>query len=207
LKPTWVFAIGLGPGGQDDGTQKLVTDLYKEEWGMWTEMSEPDRGDKREWNQDRYERMSDYRNALLGLVRAIKPDYFLSVDSDILMHPMTIMSLMDAVENHGFDAAGGRTYLSPTSRHITTWANLTPQGGLKRQDSDGTFQCDAIMALKLMTPAAYNVDYVGHRNGEDIGWSLNCQKAGVKLGFDGRVISKHIMQPEHLQRVDRRVGW
>lgn len=215
LKPYWIFAIGVGPSGKDDGTQKLLTDLYETESGMWTEIAEPDVAAFRNWNEERYAHMASYRNQLLNMVRAAQPDYFLSVDSDILLHPAALLVLLDTIEKthivaggpERFAAVGGKTFLSETSRHITTWANLNSQGGLTRQDSNGVFACEAIMALKLMSPDAYNVDYEGHQQGEDIGWSLNCKKAGLALGWDGRICSKHVMNSEQLDRVDRRVGW
>jgi hypothetical protein len=50
-------------------------------------------------------------------------------------------------------------------------------------------------ALKLLSPIAYAVDYELHPQGEDIGWSRACQLAGVKLGWDNRHVSSHIMSP------------
>lgn len=216
LEPYWTFAIGVGPTGKDDGTQKLVTDLYKDGRGLWAEFSEPVAAETRtNWTRERLSHMADYRNRLLGLVRAQQPDYFLSVDSDILLHPCALMTLLETINTthmvkggpEKFDAVGGKTFLSEGSRHITTWANLNPQGGLRREDSKGVFSCEVIMALKLMTPAAYNVDYVYHPYGEDIGWSNSCRDAGLILGWDGRVISKHVMHQEDLHKIDRRVGW
>ena len=216
LKPYWVFAIGVGPSGKDDGTQKMVTDLYKREPGMWCEISEPEIPSVRvNWTRERLAHMADYRNALLGVVRAAQPDFFLSVDSDILLHPCALKTLLDTIEKEHmiagglqkFDAVGGKTFLSEASRHLTSWANLNPQGGLARQDSNGVFRCEVLMALKLMTPAAYNIDYDFHQHGEDIGWSKNCAKAGLTLGWDGRITSKHCMYPEQLEKPDPRVGW
>lgn len=215
-KPYWVFAIGLGPNGKDDGTQKLVTDLYKSGSGMWTEINEPEIPKERTWNGERYQQMADYRNRLLDVVRNTQADYFLSLDSDILIHPTGLMCLLETIRNlHTiagqevlYDAVGGKTFLSENSSHITSWGNLGPNGGgLRRQDSNGVFPCECIMAIKLMAPTAYNIPYETHRLGEDIGWSLNCNKAGLHLGWDGRVANKHIMKPSDLRRVDQRVGW
>lgn len=216
LKPYWIFAIGVGPTGQDDGTQKMATDLYKTDSGMWTEISEPDTSATRQnWTPERLSHMVDYRNKLLGIVRAARPDYFLSLDSDILIHPCGILTLLETIlMNHKvqgiqrkFDAVGGKAILSEGSKHMVTYGELNPNGGIRRKDSTGVFATQILMAVKLMTPAAYNIDYEYHRNGEDVGWSLACKRAGLTLGWDGRISNKHIMRPEYLGRVDRRVGW
>ncbi len=217
ISPTWVFAIGVGPSGKDDGTQKLVTDLYRNEPGIWTEINEPPLKEGRlQWNGDRYHQMVDYRNRLLGLVQAIKPDYFLSLDSDILLHPSALVCLLDTIQAKHvtkgapihWDAVGGKAFLSERGNTMVTYGNLGPNGGgLRRMNSDGIFPVEIIMAVKLMTPQAYAIPYSYSVWGEDIGWSQNCNNAGLHLGWDGCVASKHIMRRENLGKVDNRVGW
>lgn len=222
LEPYWVFNIGSGPNGMDDGTRHIVTDLYKEGQGVWTESTEPDIPKERAWNYERYEQMAAYRNQLLSLVRYSKADYFLSLDSDILIHPSALVCLLDTIQNsrpqsaESYGAVGGKAYLSERSADITTFGEIHASGsgsGIRRRDSDGVFQTQILMAIKLMSPAAYNIDYTAHALGEDIGWSLACAKAGVVLGWDGRVCSKHIMKQYNdrgeslIELVDQRVGW
>jgi hypothetical protein len=84
---------------------------------------------------------------------------------------------------------------------------LSGGGGLIRVDGRGCHKADVIMAVKLMSPAAYNVDYEVHRQGEDIGWSIAARKKGVKLGWDGRTVSKHLMTKDALDKIDKRVGF
>lgn len=215
LRPHWVFAIGIGPNDRDDGTRRLVSDLYKEDDGIWCEIPEPERTTDRAWSTERFTEMADCRNQLLGLVQAIEPDYFLSVDSDILLHPTALKVLLDSIQQEytpqgiptRYDAMGGKAILSMTSRHITTYGQIERQGFLQRQDADGTFQVDVLMALKLMSPAAYHICYKGDRNGEDLGWSENCRAAGLKLGWNGSVMSKHVMSRSRLHTIDPRIGW
>jgi hypothetical protein len=217
LKPIWVFAIGVDPSGTDDGTQRLVTDLYRDEPGMWSEDVEPPLTPGRiQWNNARYEQMVTYRNKLLNMVQIVKPDYFLSLDSDILLHPSGLVCLLDTIEKKArvqgvdlyYDAVGGKAFLGEGSPDITTYGSLGPNGGgLRRKNADGVFPVENIMALKLMNPEAYKTPYKYSQWGEDIGWSENCRAAGLHLGWDGRVCSKHVMRPERLQKVDSRVGW
>lgn len=165
-----------------------------------------DRTDRRDWSPKRYGVMADLRNALLGRVREYNPGFFLSVDSDILLHPDAITSMLE--ETHRFDAVGGKCYMGP-GRKLPNCGNVDVNGSLKnRTDADGAaFKTSVIMALKLMQPAAYNVDYTPHHKGEDIGWSLACRAAGLSLGWDAKVCSKHVMKREQLDRVDRRCGY
>lgn len=222
VKPFWVFAIGVGPSGKDDGTRQIVTDLYRNEPGIWTEIAEPIIPNEdqfncqhEQWNGGRYEQMAEYRNRLLGLAQAISPDYFLSLDSDILLHPSALLCMLDTIQHKHrikgtdvlFDAVGGKAFLSEGSEHITTYGTLAYNGGIRRVNSDAVFPTQILMAIKLMSPAAYHIPYEANQFGEDIGWSLNCEKAGLNLGWDGRVCSKHIMNREQLSKVDRRVGW
>jgi hypothetical protein len=72
---------------------------------------------------------------------------------------------------------------------------------------DGCFPVGVIMAIKLMTPPAYNVDYEWNHQGEDIGWSLAALARGLKLGWDSRTTTKHVFYPHLLDEVDPRCGY
>lgn len=163
--------------------------------------------DVRRWDQGRYRQMVELRNLLLGLVRDIGPSFFLSLDSDILLHPDVLNVLLEDMEKDDYDAIGGRCFMTQTGRSCPSWARLSPRGALQRYDSDGYFAAQIIMAIKLMRPTAYHIDYELHIQGEDIGWSLACQRAGLKLGWDGRLASKHVLAPHLLNLLDPRVGF
>lgn len=160
------------------------------------------------WFAPQVERMVNLRNILLEEVRVLAPDVFLSLDSDILLAPDTVRQLVETLtEDHrGFAAVGGKTYLGPGTDCVT-WATWNRNGGLSRQDAQGIFPVDIIMAIKLMSPEAYNVDYKFEINGEDIGWSFNCRDAGLKLGWNGMTTNKHVMAKGEQLIVDPRVGF
>lgn len=163
---------------------------------------------QRDWGRPhRYKQMVGLRNRLLEAVRIIEPDVFLSIDSDVLAHRQLVEQLLTAIDEDDWGAVGGKCYMTPAGTSAPSWANLTGGGGIYRYDNTGRFPVDAIMAIKMMTPAAYNVDYRHHVQGEDIGWSLACREHGVPLAWDGSVTSKHVMQPVMLDRVDPRVGF
>lgn len=162
-------------------------------------------GDIRSWDPVRYLEMVGLRNSLLGAVRGIAPDEFLSLDSDVLLHPDQLGFLLETRSR--FDAVGGRCYMTVSGTRFPSWGELGRDGSLRRHQADGVFPVDVIMAIKLMGPSAYNVNYRLDRQGEDIGWSKACREAGLKLGWDGRVAAKHVLGPHLLHPVDARVGF
>lgn len=175
--------------------------------------------DVREWSTERKDKMVWLRNLLLAEVRGLAPDYFLSLDSDILIHPEAIRSMLEAFSG-GWDAVGGKCYMTalPQGPAVTNPRSGTScpsylsggrAGYFHRPDVEvpSLFRVDIIMAIKMMAPAAYNVDYAPHPHGEDIGWSFNARDAGLKLAWDARTISKHVMLPEHLHMLDARCGY
>lgn len=216
LTPYFVFTIGTSV----DDTHDLVTETFRHYGGMWCDEDEDinqhlEPG-MRVWNNSRYNTMVRVRNRLLEMVRVMQPDYFLSLDSDILIHPVALMSLIETL-THGVtqrrsrerllpDAVAGKCYLSKSSR-LPNYLTKKANGGWHREDQENVFEVDVIMALKLMNTAAYNVDYRHDPYGEDIGWSLACHDRGLHLVWDGRIASKHCMVPQQLAEVDPRIGW
>jgi hypothetical protein len=195
------FAFVVDP--RDDETMDAITE-YPGVGYVWGREEDEPHPDERKWNTARWHWMVELRNDLLAIARAVQPDFFLSVDSDILLHPDALKNMLETAEQA--DAVGGKVYMTPLGRQFPSYATLKT-GGLKREESSDVFRTEIIMALKLMKPAAYNVDYAFHEQGEDIGWSLACKEAGLVLKWDGRVASKHVMSPELLDVVDQRVGF
>lgn len=162
----------------------------------------------RSWDRDRFSRMVELRNIMLGHVRDMAPDWFLSLDTDILAHPDQISNLIETQRERNWDAVGGYCYLTRKGTSHANYANMPASWVLRRTDIRGQAKvCDVIMAIKLMTPAAYAVDYEWNQHGEDIGWSLAAKRHRLRLGVDARVTSKHVMDPWLLDEVDARLGW
>lgn len=199
LEPTFVVVAGRDDSEAWDG----VADAERLDR---VEIDEPRVEDRRDWaNPGRFERMVELRNTLLGRVRELAPPLFLSVDTDILLHPDAVANMVDSLRR-GWHAVGGGCYMN-TGTANSSYATLL-HGSLYRPPAPGgAFIVDVIMALKLMTPAAYRVDYEYHRQGEDIGWSIAARRAGLALGWDNRVTSKHVLRRTMLDRVDPRCGF
>lgn len=204
LHPGYIFVM-------DPTEEPLYTMIQNQAKLMSTQLhigvvQEQPRDDKRDWNERRYDRMVELRNILLEGVRANNPPLFLSLDSDILLHEEAIKSMVDNLED--FDAIGGKTYMTHTGTTCLSYGIMKPNTRMmRRADAIGSFKVDVIMAIKLMTPAAYNIDYRFDSQGEDIGFSRACQEAGLKLKWDGTYANKHVMRRADLGRIDPRCGF
>lgn len=209
VKPKYVF-VG---DANDDAVHLTITSLVALGQDVFfVHEDENDHDYKRLWNADRYKRMIYLRNTLLAKVRDIGPAFFLSLDSDILLHPTTIARMASLISD--YDAVGTKLYMEPPpaagsrlhQRNNPSFYVLK-NGRPKRWDATSAMKVDVIMAAKLMAPPAYKVDYEFHSHGEDVGWSLACLNKGLRLGWDGGVVSKHVMTESHLDRVDPRCGF
>jgi len=183
--PTFVEAIITGPSNTPTTIMTAKENSYKS-------------GDtKRHWEHDRYREMVSIRNLMLDNVREMKPDLFLSLDTDMLLHPNAILEMSDLLDESNFDAIGGKAYMSPNSTRFPSYGMHGNAGGLLRPDTTDDIEVDVIMAIKLMTPAVYNnIDYHFDTKGEDIGWSDSARKAGFKLGWCGAVVNEHVMKDD-----------
>ena len=153
-------------------------------------------GPWRVWSRPRLAHMVGLRNQLLGAVREIAPRYFLSLDSDVLLHESSLVHMLETVSTSSFSAVGGKTYMTPAGEHAPSYALIDDSGCLVRQPTTAIRRVDVLMAIKLMTPAAYSVDYEFDPRGEDVGWSIACARNGLLLGWDGRATSEHVMAPD-----------
>lgn len=203
VEPEYVMVVGTSA----DATGGLVSDYLADKNAVIVESVErPETGEKRDWESDRYYQMVVLRNRLLEAVRELSPDFFLSVDSDILLHPKLMPNLLETIQD--YDAVGGKVYLQPPPQLTCNYGSaFNRSNGLIRSNPTGVLKVPIIMALKLMRPTAYGVDYEHHFKGEDIGWSLACQRAGLSFAFDARLISKHVMHADLLDVTDLRVGF
>lgn len=200
----FVFVVG------DDDTKTI--DLLSEWDNVFLIKTQEDEiGDVRSWaDKTRYEHMAYIRNLLLQKVREISPDLFVSIDSDILLNQDTFASVIETFEQTDAAAVGSLAYLEKVDKSITNagmWIDPIRCKGFRRVKPDGSYEVDILMALKFMKADAYNVDYSFHSLGEDLGWSRDVKKQGLKLAFNGTVGNKHVMSPDWLDREDKRIGW
>lgn len=157
--------------------------------------------DGRTWTKSAYSKMTDFRNALLNRVRAYQPDRYYSLDSDILLEdPDTIVKLVELTED--FDAVDTLSYMTPKgTKYPSAMSWKSDPGGVAFRGDypiGEVFQCDVIMASKMMSPLTFNkVNYEWHRQGEDLGWSTQCGRAGLRLACASNLYTMHVMH-EHM---------
>ena len=159
----------------------------------------------RQWTMSKYHNMISLRNTLLAEVRRYQPDYFFSLDSDILLENKMTIELLVSHINDGADAVSPLMFMTPFGTaypSVMSWIDQ-PGGRAKRSMEYplGTyFKADIIMAAKMMSKDLYNsVNYEFHAQGEDLGWSAKAYKEGFKNLYSASYIyAPHIMHPEML---------
>lgn len=157
---------------------------------------------QRFWTLDRYATMVRLRNDLLRCVRAFKPDFYLSCDTDMLLPPHTLRTLFGNMNGYN-----GIAPLAFMTEHGEQFPNCMTMGQ-GRSIPSTTSQEYAVFGVVLMDVFLYtNVDYEVHGLGEDLGWAKNAYEAGAKLALCPDVRIKHVMKPNMLAEYDPRVGF
>lgn len=153
----------------------------------------------RQWTISKYENMVNLRNSILSRVRELQPDYYLSLDSDIIIkNPNTLELLIGHIED-GADAVSPLMFMTPFNMDfpsVMTWIDKEEFKARRTKDYPiGTFfKSDVIMAAKMMSKKVYNdVDYEIHSQGEDLGWSKNAALKGYLLYCASYIYAPHIM--------------
>jgi hypothetical protein len=165
----------------------------------------------RQWTISKYENMVNLRNSLLNRVRELDPDYYFSLDSDIIIKNDSTLELLIGHINDGIDAVNPLMYMTPFGTDfpsVMTWLDKEEFKATRTGNYPiGTFfESDIIMAAKMMSKKVYqNVNYEIHSQGEDLGWSANATKKGYSLGCASYLYAPHIMHEQMLD-VFRREG-
>lgn len=155
----------------------------------------------RQWTISKYANMVSLRNSLLSKARELDPDYYFSLDSDILLTNSNTLELLIAHIKEGADAVNPLMFMTPIGDKfpsVMSWRLDNPEKAtrLESYPLGRFFQSDVIMAAKMMSKKVYkNIDYEIHLQGEDVGWSYNCKKAGYELYCASYIYAPHIMSP------------
>ena len=146
--------------------------------------------------------MVSLRNSILDRVRIHQPDYYFSLDSDILLeNPNTIEFLIAHIKN-GADGVSPLMFMTPTGTmfpSVMTWRSETGDNAYRKESYPlgSYFKSDVIMAAKMMSKDLYmNVDYEVHHQGEDLGWCKKAAEKGYNLYSASYIYANHIMGPE-----------
>jgi hypothetical protein len=169
----------------------------------------------RQWTISKYQNMVSLRNSILSTVREVEPEYYFSLDSDILLtNPNTIEMLIAHIKE-GADAVSPLMFMTPIGDmypSVMSWRTdvIGKAFRLRRYPLNSYFKSDVIMAAKMMSKKVYqNVDYTIHEQGEDVGWSWECAKLNYKLFSAAYIYAPHIMSiemyKEYLKNGDNRL--
>lgn len=159
----------------------------------------------RTWSISKYQNMVNLRNSLLSRVRELNPNYFFSLDSDILLTNQNTIQLLIAHVNSGADAVSPLMFMTPVDTmypSVMNWINERGGQAFRKESYPfgEYFESDVIMAAKMMSKDVYtNVNYSLHSQGEDLGWCGNAAKMGYKLYSASYIYAPHIMHKQMMQ--------
>jgi glycosyltransferase involved in cell wall biosynthesis len=158
------------------------------------------------WGKDEYKLMSSLRNSLLEVVRGLDTDWFLSLDSDIILpDSKAIARLIDVAVDRQSNAVAPLVDLeapnplpvSETPGPSWNWMRWKVRGASGRRDRsfvmEEPFEVDVIMAAMLLDRYAQKVRWHPHTQGEDIGWSVEAYRRDLRLMVDPTVVCEHHM--------------
>lgn len=153
----------------------------------------------RNWTLSKYENMVSLRNNLLLKAREVSPDYYFSLDSDILLENTGTIELLVAHIKSGADAVSPLMFMTPVGTmypSIMDWREDVKNKAFRKikYPIGEYFKSDVIMAAKMMSKKVYNnIDYVIHEQGEDVGWSYQCKLNDYRLYSASYIYAPHIM--------------
>jgi len=155
----------------------------------------------RQWTLSKYANMVELRNSLLGRARELEPDFYFSLDSDVLLENKSTLELLLGHIKDGADAVNPLMFMTPVGTNfpsVMTWREDDQEKATRKSDYPlGTyFKADVIMAAKMMSKDVYNnIDYSIHVQGEDLGWSKNARDKGYEFYCASYLYAPHIMSP------------
>jgi len=158
----------------------------------------------RQWTISKYENMVNLRNSVLKRVRELQPDYYFSLDSDVIIKNDSTLELLIGHILDGYDAISPLMYMTPLDSNFPSVMSWVDKESFKATRNEsypiGTvFQSDVIMAAKMMSKEVYNnINYELHSQGEDLGWCADAARKGYKLGCASYLYAAHIMHEEML---------
>jgi len=143
------------------------------------------------------------RNDLLQSVRDLNSDYFLSLDSDIIVNPEIINNLI----SHDKDIISSIIYND--ENHDKTYPNRYNNIMISCNDSYAhyldypqheIFPVDVTGACYLLKNGVYRIiNYDDHPQGEDIAFCKKAKQHGFEIWCDPTTRSNHIMSKESLK--------
>jgi len=155
------------------------------------------------WNkgQSVFGYMARLRNRLLDLMIEREAQYFLSLDSDIVLPPNAIRDLLAVMERTGADVISPAvaTCFDPVEWNTMNWG--TDGRAWRHYIPQVTGPVDVVMAAMLLNRRAMeSCRWMSHPQGEDIGFCLLAEKRGISRWWVPEMACTHMMFRE-MERV------
>jgi hypothetical protein len=146
-------------------------------------------------DMETYAYMSDLRNSLTWAARGLEADYFLSLDSDIILPKNGLATLLDyAADHEGVVSPSVNMVARGTVWNQMSWVdNSRPSMAHRPIQEPMEGAADVVMACMLLDRSAMDVNWKAHRQGEDIGFCIDAAAKGVKLWWLPTVRCSHYM--------------
>ena len=159
------------------------------------------------WTHDNLDKMPRLRNALIRRVMAGGYDYLFSVDTDIVLHPETLKTLLEADKDIVSE-------IFWTNGWCNAWMFDQAAGMLDEWKTPGLYQCGMTGACTLMKRKVFDagVDYSPIPNiykalwGEDRFFCVRAACHGFELWVDSHYPAEHLFTEQHYQNYMRRRG-
>lgn len=154
--------------------------------------------DHHRWGSlDTYQYMADMRNRLVHLASLVPGmDYFLSLDSDIMIPEGGLAVLINNMKvRTGIIAPAVNMGRGQTCWNKMNWEPGTNSAVRKSEDLGRylAVKADVIMAALLMDQSGLRAQWRSHPQGEDVGLCLDCEQKGIDRWWLPRLYCQHLM--------------
>ena len=158
------------------------------------------------WTSDNLDKMPRLRNACIQRVREGGYDYLFSVDTDLILQPETLTTLLDADKDIVSE-------IFWTNGWCNAWLWDQYDGANPNWANPGLYQCGMTGALTLMKAEVFRagVDYSPIPNlrklwGEDRFFCIRAACYGFEMWVDSHCPAEHLYSEQHYQEFMRRRG-
>lgn len=146
-----------------------------------------------------YVYMSEIRNRLLEYVYNSGADYFFSLDSDILLPPHALKTLLSFMETHEGVVAPFVDMVGPNPSGAVPNAMWWPfpehpEQGLATRSERSVPSVSVVMAAMLMDRVGMQARWKADQQGEDIGFCRDCERKGIPRWWLPEIVCQHLMR-------------
>lgn len=203
LPPGTELSFHFGCSPSTDGTEKLLLDWTVGHYCHMVRCADLPSFAERSGGQ-RFAVLGEVRNRVLDSVERAGADYFLSVDTDILLRPGAVRAMLACAQERDagvvgalLDMTGVWPVMVPSAMELVGNGNGSLKGRRWRHDELPTEprRVGVTMAAQLLSRRAWELGhYDFHSQGEDIAFAISLERAGVSRWIEPRAQARHLYQ-------------